>query len=115
MFLKSLVVVAGLDLIRDWQLAYVEGLEKAGQEVKKSLCIWRKLPLVSTFCLNQRSSLVGTMKPLLDKITGKMHSWTVKYLSFAGMVNFWSAAFVLPKAFYAKVVLEERNLFCQGI
>lgn len=33
-FPKSLVVVAGLDLIQDWQLAYVEGLKKAGQDVK---------------------------------------------------------------------------------
>ncbi|KAL1145432.1 hypothetical protein V6Z11_A11G298500 [Gossypium hirsutum] len=33
-FPKSLVVVAGFDLIQDWQLAYVEGLKKAGQEVK---------------------------------------------------------------------------------
>lgn len=33
-FPKSLVVVAGLDLIQDWQLAYVEGLKKAGKEVK---------------------------------------------------------------------------------
>ncbi|KAK4408021.1 Gibberellin receptor GID1B [Sesamum angolense] len=33
-FPKSLVVVAGLDLLQDWQLRYVEGLEKAGQEVK---------------------------------------------------------------------------------
>ncbi|CAH8361538.1 unnamed protein product [Eruca vesicaria subsp. sativa] len=33
-FPKSLVVVAGLDLIRDWQLGYVEGLKKAGHEVK---------------------------------------------------------------------------------
>ncbi|GMH10455.1 hypothetical protein Nepgr_012296 [Nepenthes gracilis] len=33
-FPKSLVVVAGLDLIQDWQLAYVEGLKKAGQNVK---------------------------------------------------------------------------------
>lgn len=33
-FPKSLVVVAGLDLIQDWQMAYVEGLKKAGQEVK---------------------------------------------------------------------------------
>ncbi|KAK8638006.1 hypothetical protein V6N13_136451 [Hibiscus sabdariffa] len=33
-FPKSLVVVAGLDLIQDWQLTYVEGLKKAGQEVK---------------------------------------------------------------------------------
>ncbi|XXG80727.1 hypothetical protein AAC387_Pa09g1524 [Persea americana] len=33
-FPKSLVVVAGLDLIHDLQLAYVEGLKKAGQDVK---------------------------------------------------------------------------------
>ncbi|GKV08902.1 hypothetical protein SLEP1_g20473 [Rubroshorea leprosula] len=33
-FPKSLVVVAGLDLTQDWQLMYVEGLKKAGQEVK---------------------------------------------------------------------------------
>ncbi|CAN1176343.1 Gibberellin receptor GID1B [Linum perenne] len=31
---KSLVVVAGLDLIQDWQLAYVDGMEKAGHQVK---------------------------------------------------------------------------------
>ncbi|CAN6876923.1 unnamed protein product [Brassica oleracea var. botrytis] len=33
-FPKSLVVVAGLDLIQDWQLKYAEGLKRAGQEVK---------------------------------------------------------------------------------
>nr|AZL47122.1 gibberellin binding protein [Panax ginseng] len=33
-FPKSLVCVAGLDLVQDWQLAYVEGLEEAGQEVQ---------------------------------------------------------------------------------
>ncbi|KAL5768409.1 hypothetical protein ACOSP7_014963 [Xanthoceras sorbifolium] len=33
-FPKSLVVVAGLDLIQDWQMAYVEGLKKADQDVK---------------------------------------------------------------------------------
>ncbi|KAF3454398.1 hypothetical protein FNV43_RR04845 [Rhamnella rubrinervis] len=33
-FPKSLVVVAGLDLIQDWQLAYAKGLEEAGQKVK---------------------------------------------------------------------------------
>ncbi|XP_073271880.1 gibberellin receptor GID1B-like, partial [Primulina huaijiensis] len=31
---KSLVVVAGLDILQDWQLAYVEGLKKYEQEVK---------------------------------------------------------------------------------
>ncbi|KAH7654279.1 Carboxylesterase protein [Dioscorea alata] len=33
-FPRSLVVVAGLDLIRDWQLKYVEGLRNGGHEVK---------------------------------------------------------------------------------
>ncbi|XVF72510.1 hypothetical protein PTKIN_Ptkin12aG0126900 [Pterospermum kingtungense] len=33
-FPKSLVVVAGLDLIQDWQLAYVEGLKRSCHEVK---------------------------------------------------------------------------------
>lgn len=33
-FPKSLVVVAGFDLVQDWQLAYVEGLKKSGHEVK---------------------------------------------------------------------------------
>ncbi|KAL3649093.1 Gibberellin receptor gid1b [Castilleja foliolosa] len=30
---KSLVVVAGLDILQDWQIGYVEGLRKYGQEV----------------------------------------------------------------------------------
>lgn len=33
-FPRSLVVVAGLDLSQDWQLNYVGGLKKAGQQVK---------------------------------------------------------------------------------
>ncbi|KAK1398964.1 Gibberellin receptor GID1 [Heracleum sosnowskyi] len=33
-FPKSLVCVAGLDLVQDWQLAYVDGLKEAGQEVE---------------------------------------------------------------------------------
>ncbi|CAL9096350.1 unnamed protein product [Musa textilis] len=33
-FTKSLVIVAGLDLVQDWQLAYAEGLKKAGHAVK---------------------------------------------------------------------------------
>ncbi|XP_014514500.1 gibberellin receptor GID1B isoform X1 [Vigna radiata var. radiata] len=31
---KSLVCVAGLDLLQDWQLEYVEGLKNCGQDVK---------------------------------------------------------------------------------
>lgn len=33
-FPRSLVVVAGLNLVRDWQIAYAEGLGKTGCEVK---------------------------------------------------------------------------------
>ncbi|XP_027116293.2 gibberellin receptor GID1B-like [Coffea arabica] len=33
-FPKSLVLVPGLDLVQDWQLAYVEGLKRSGKEVK---------------------------------------------------------------------------------
>lgn len=33
-FPKSLVVFGGFDLIQDWQLASVKGLEKAGKKVK---------------------------------------------------------------------------------
>lgn len=57
---------------------------------------------------------LASLQLLIDKITSKLHSWTVKYLSFAGkitlissviygMVNFLSVVFVLPKAFYAKI------------
>ena len=33
-FPKSLVCVAGLDLLQDWQLAYAKGLQDSGQQVK---------------------------------------------------------------------------------
>ncbi|KAG2321863.1 hypothetical protein Bca52824_015076 [Brassica carinata] len=49
-----------------------------------------------------------------SRITLTLHSWTTKLLSFAGKINlitsviyskviFWSAVFVLPKSFYAKI------------
>lgn len=55
-----------------------------------------------------------TLQPFLERITSKLHSWTIKSLSFAGrirlvasviygMVNFWSSVFALPKRFYEKV------------
>lgn len=64
--------------------------------------------------LNPSRISMDTLQPFLEKITSKLHSWTVKLLSFAGkirlvsseiygMVNFWSAVFNLPKSFYAKV------------
>lgn len=55
-----------------------------------------------------------SLQPFLERVTNKLHSWTVKCLSFAGkirmvtsviygMVNFWSSVFTLSKQFYAKV------------
>ncbi|CAA7041572.1 unnamed protein product [Microthlaspi erraticum] len=56
----------------------------------------------------------SVLQPFLDKIRGKLNSFTVRFLSFAGkirmvssviygIVNFWSQVYSLPKAFYAKV------------
>ncbi|CAL9237898.1 unnamed protein product [Arabidopsis halleri] len=64
--------------------------------------------------LNPSRISFDTLQPFLERITSKLHSWTSKFLSFAGkvrlisaviygMVNFWSSVFVLPKHFYAKV------------
>ncbi|KAG6383451.1 hypothetical protein SASPL_156794 [Salvia splendens] len=47
---KSLVVVAGLDLVQDWQLGYVKGLEESGHEVK--LLYLEKATIDSTSCQN---------------------------------------------------------------
>lgn len=64
--------------------------------------------------LNPARISFATLQPFLERITNKLHAWTVRFLSFAGkiklissviygMVNFWSAVFQLPKRFYAKV------------
>ena len=64
--------------------------------------------------LDPKKINMATLQPFLERITSKLHSWTVKCLSFAGkvkliysviygMLNFWSSVFVLPKRFYAKV------------
>ncbi|CAH8280760.1 unnamed protein product, partial [Arabidopsis lyrata] len=64
--------------------------------------------------LNPTRISFATLQPFLERITSKLHSWTAKFLSFAGkirlvssviygMVNFWSSVFVLPKRFYAKI------------
>jgi len=64
--------------------------------------------------LNPTKLSLATLQPFLQKITGHLHSWTTKFLSYAGKIrlivsviyeklNFWSQVFVLPKGFYKKV------------
>lgn len=64
--------------------------------------------------LNPSRISYGTLQPFIERITSKLHCWTVRTLSFAGkvtlvastiygMVNFWSSVFALPKRFYEKV------------
>lgn len=53
-------------------------------------------------------------QPLIDKITAKVHSWTSKFLSYAGrlqfissvlegMYNYWCTVFLLPKKIIRQV------------
>ncbi|CAA7023299.1 unnamed protein product [Microthlaspi erraticum] len=64
--------------------------------------------------LNSQRLSLAVLEPFLEKITKKLHSFTARFLSFAGkirlvssviygMVNFWSQVYILPKEFYAKV------------
>ena len=64
--------------------------------------------------LNPTKLSLSTLQPFLQKFTSQLHSWTSKFLSYAGRirlivsviygkVNFWSQVFVLPKGFYKKV------------
>ena len=64
--------------------------------------------------LDPKKITFATLQPFLERITSKLHSLTVKTLTFAGkvkliysvvygMVNFWSSVFVFPKRFYNKV------------
>nr|UXL73227.1 B-type GID1 protein b3 [Jasminum sambac] len=66
-FTKSLVVVAGLDLVQDWQLAYVEGLRKSGHEVK--LLYLEKATIGFYFLPNNEH-----FRCLMDEISHFVHS-----------------------------------------
>ncbi|XP_075500890.1 gibberellin receptor GID1B-like [Primulina tabacum] len=64
---KSLVVVAGLDILQDWQLAYVEGLKKYDQEVK--LLYLEKATIGFYFLPNNEH-----FRSLMDEIKTFIHS-----------------------------------------
>lgn len=98
---KSELFVGGFD---DSEAAVTSGLIKLGAFPSRYL----GLPLSPT------KLFIASLQPFIQKITRQLHSWTVKYLSYAGKirliasviygkVNFWSQVFVLPKGFYKKI------------
>lgn len=65
-FPKSLVVVAGLNLIQDWQLAYAKGLEKAGQDVK---LVYREQATVGFYFLPNTEHFYEVMEEIKTFVT----------------------------------------------
>ncbi|KAF3664765.1 Gibberellin receptor GID1 [Capsicum annuum] len=66
-FPKSLVVVAGLDLSQDWQLAYVDGLKTSGHEVK---LLYLKQATIGFYFLPNNDHFPC----LMEEITSFIHS-----------------------------------------
>lgn len=64
-FPKSLVVVAGLDLVQDWQLAYVKGLQKSGHEVN---LLYLKLATIGFYFLPNNDHFRCLMKEITSFI-----------------------------------------------
>lgn len=60
-FPKSLLVVASLDLTKDWQLAYAEGLQKAGHEVR---LIYREQATVGFYFLPNTNHYYEVMEEI---------------------------------------------------
>ncbi|CAN6451170.1 unnamed protein product [Victoria cruziana] len=65
-FPKSLVVVAGLDLVQDWQLAYAEGLKKEGQDVK---LIYLEQVTIGFYFLPNTEHFYGVMEEIKNFVS----------------------------------------------
>ncbi|XP_068660497.1 gibberellin receptor GID1C-like [Aristolochia californica] len=65
-FPRSLVVVAGLDLLQDWQLAYVKGLEKAGLNVK---LIYLEQATIGFYLLPNTDHFYGVMEEIKNFVS----------------------------------------------
>ncbi|XP_058076678.1 gibberellin receptor GID1C-like [Magnolia sinica] len=65
-FPKSLVVVAGLDLMQDWQLAYADGLKRAGQDVKP---IYLKQATVGFYLLPNNDNYYSVMEEIKNFVS----------------------------------------------
>ncbi|CAD5163359.1 unnamed protein product [Musa acuminata subsp. malaccensis] len=62
-FTRSLVVVAGLDLVQDWQLAYAQGLKKAGHSVK---LVYREQATIGFYLLPNTDHFYQVMDEIHD-------------------------------------------------
>lgn len=60
-FPRSLVVVSGLDLVRDWQLGYAEGLKRAKQDVK---LVYREQATIGFYLLPNNEHFFGMMEEI---------------------------------------------------
>lgn len=65
-FPKCLVIVAGLDLLSDWQLAYAEGLRKAGKDVK---LVYREQATVGFYFLPNTEHFYEVMDEIKEFVT----------------------------------------------
>lgn len=65
-FPKSLVVVAGLDLLQDWQINYVEGLRHAGKDVK---LLFIKQATIGFYLLPNTQHFYGLMDEIKSFVT----------------------------------------------
>lgn len=69
-FPKSLVVVAGLDLIQDWQLRYVKGLERYDQKVK---LLFLKDATIGFYLLPNNNHFYIVMDEIKEFINSEQH------------------------------------------
>uniref|UniRef100_A0A0D6QS03 Alpha/beta hydrolase fold-3 domain-containing protein n=1 Tax=Araucaria cunninghamii TaxID=56994 RepID=A0A0D6QS03_ARACU len=72
-FPKSLVVVAGFDLLQDWQINYVEGLQKAGKQVK---LMFLKQATIGFYLLPNTEHFYGLMDEIKRFVTGNPQDLT---------------------------------------
>nr|URS64331.1 gibberellin insensitive dwarf1c1 [Wurfbainia villosa] len=68
-FTKSLVIVAGLDLVQDWQLAYAEGLKRAGHFVK---VVYREQATIGFYLLPNTNHFYEVMDEIKDFVRANL-------------------------------------------
>ncbi|CAA7049989.1 unnamed protein product [Microthlaspi erraticum] len=109
--------LSGLDMNAAKSEVFFSGYSEAEAEVLSGIMEVRIGTFPTRYLglpLNSQRLSIAVLEPFLEKITKKLHSYTAKFLSFAGkiklvssvvygMVNFWSQVYTLPKEFYSRV------------